>query len=110
MQARWRDAIARLFVMVLGAASCAFLAGAAKDLTTLLIVPRADLPDPNFRDSVVLVMNNLYCVSSETVRLALDVPQPIIVEHALRDGQFLCTVVVTPGFYYRLEASQDLFA
>ena len=59
MQVPWRDAIARLFVMVLGAASCALLAGAAKDLTTLLIVPRADLPDPNFRDSVVLVMNNL---------------------------------------------------
>jgi len=28
-------------------------------LTAILIVARAELPDPNFRDSVVLVMNNL---------------------------------------------------
>lgn len=59
MQARWRNAIARLFMTVLAAASCALLAGAASDATTLLIVPRSDLPDPNFKDSVVLVMNNL---------------------------------------------------
>lgn len=59
MQARWRSAIARLLVAVLGAASWALAAGAANDLTTLLITPRADLPDPDFRDSVVLVMNNL---------------------------------------------------
>jgi putative transcriptional regulator len=31
----------------------------AKPLTAILIVARAELPDPNFRDSVVLVMNNL---------------------------------------------------
>jgi putative transcriptional regulator len=59
MQTRWRNAIARLFVTMLGAASCLMLAGAAKDVTTLLIVPRADLPDANFKDSVVLVMNNI---------------------------------------------------
>jgi putative transcriptional regulator len=59
MQSRWRKAIVRLLVMGLGAAACALLAGAANDLTTLLIVPRANLPDPNFKDSVVLVMNNL---------------------------------------------------
>jgi hypothetical protein len=75
---------------------------------TTLVLPAAGPAEEGYY--AVLVMNNLYCVSSETVRLALDVPQPIIVEHALRDGQFLCTVVVTPGFYYRLEASQDLFA
>jgi putative transcriptional regulator len=30
-----------------------------KPLTAILIVARAELPDPNFRDSVVLVMNNI---------------------------------------------------
>jgi putative transcriptional regulator len=28
-------------------------------LTTILLVSRAELPDPNFKDSVVLVMNNI---------------------------------------------------
>jgi putative transcriptional regulator len=28
-------------------------------LTTIVIVARAELPDPNFKDSVVLVMNNI---------------------------------------------------
>lgn len=31
----------------------------AKPLTTILLVARADLPDSNFKDSVVLVMNNI---------------------------------------------------
>jgi putative transcriptional regulator len=31
----------------------------AKHLTAILITARAELPDPNFADSVVLVMNNL---------------------------------------------------
>ena len=47
---------------------CAFLllamswpisADNAKPLTTILLVARAELPDPNFKDSVVLVMNNI---------------------------------------------------
>jgi putative transcriptional regulator len=50
-------------------ALCAFLllfgtswptsADDAKPLTAMLLVARAELPDPNFKDSVVLVMNNL---------------------------------------------------
>jgi putative transcriptional regulator len=31
----------------------------AKPLTAILLIARAELPDPNFADSVVLVMNNL---------------------------------------------------
>ena len=31
----------------------------AKPLTAILIIARAELPDPNFADAVVLVMNNL---------------------------------------------------
>jgi putative transcriptional regulator len=34
-------------------------ADAAQPLTTILIAARADLPDPNFEDAIVLVMNNL---------------------------------------------------
>lgn len=50
-------------------ALCAFLllfavswptsADVKKPLTAILLVARADLPDSNFRDSVVLVMNNI---------------------------------------------------
>jgi len=50
-------------------AVCAFLlllamswpisADNAKPLTTILLVARAELPDPNFKNSVVLVMNNI---------------------------------------------------
>jgi putative transcriptional regulator len=35
------------------------IAGDAKQLTSMLIVARAELPDSQFSDSVVLVMNNL---------------------------------------------------
>ena len=31
----------------------------ATPLTTVLLVARADLPDPNFKDSIVVVMNNI---------------------------------------------------
>ena len=31
----------------------------AKPLTTILLVARSELPDPNFKDSIVLVMNNI---------------------------------------------------
>jgi len=31
----------------------------AKPLTTILLIARAELPDPNFKDSVVLVMNHI---------------------------------------------------
>ena len=34
-------------------------AGESEGLTTILLVPRADMPDSSFRGSVVLVMNNL---------------------------------------------------
>jgi len=34
-------------------------AAAAKDLTAAVLVARTGLPDPSFRDAVVLVMNNL---------------------------------------------------
>lgn len=46
-------------ILCLLAASCPACADTAKPLTTLLLVAREELPDPNFKDSVVLVMNNI---------------------------------------------------
>jgi putative transcriptional regulator len=39
--------------------SCPASADDAKPATAILLVARADLPDSNFRDAVVLVMNNI---------------------------------------------------
>ena len=47
-----------LFLLLFGM-SWPASADTAKPVTTILIVARAELPDSNFRDSVVLVMNNI---------------------------------------------------
>lgn len=47
-----------VFLLVLGM-SWPASADTAKPVTTILIVARAELPDSNFKDAVVLVMNNL---------------------------------------------------
>jgi len=47
-----------LFLLLFGM-SWPASADSAKPVTTILIVARADLPDSNFKDAVVLVMNNL---------------------------------------------------
>src|SRR5262249_31491360 len=46
-------------LMLLLLASWPIAAQDAKPLTAILLIARAELPDPNFGDSVVLVMNNL---------------------------------------------------
>lgn len=48
-----------LVACLLLALVCPVLAGDAKPLTTILLVARPELRDPNFGDSVVLVMNNI---------------------------------------------------
>jgi hypothetical protein len=58
-------------------ALCAFLllfgtswptsADNAKPLTAILLVARAELPDPNFKDSVVLVLNNIGPVRASVI-------------------------------------------
>jgi len=49
-----------LFALLLALAlSSPALADEAKGPSAILIVARAELPDPNFKDSVVLVMNNV---------------------------------------------------
>jgi len=45
------------FLLLFGI-SWATSADDAKPLTTIILVARAELPDSNFKDSVVLVMNN----------------------------------------------------
>ena len=53
--------MARLFcaVLLLFAMSWPTSGDDAKPLTTILLVARAELPDSNFKDSIVLVMNNI---------------------------------------------------
>ena len=52
-------AAAALSFLLLFAMSCPSPAGEAKPVTAILIAARADLQDPYFADSVVLVMNSL---------------------------------------------------
>jgi putative transcriptional regulator len=47
------------FLLLFGVSSLPTFADEAKPLTTILIKARAELPDGNFKDSVVLVMNNI---------------------------------------------------
>lgn len=56
----FRDAAAAVCASVLlFGASWPTCADDQKPLTAMLLVARAELPDPNFKDSVVLVLNNL---------------------------------------------------
>ncbi len=50
----------------------------AKPLTAILIVARAELPDPHFRDSIVLVMNNL---GSAPAGVIVNRPTKVAVSH-----------------------------
>ncbi len=50
---------ALLAFLLLFGMSCPTSADDAKPLTAILLVARGELPDPNFKDSVVLVVNNI---------------------------------------------------
>ena len=73
-------------------ALCAFLllfgmswpisADNTKPLTTILLVARAELPDSNFRDSVVLVMNN---IGPAPAGVIINRPTRIAVSHLFPD-------------------------
>ncbi len=54
----------------------------AKRLTALLLVARAELPDPNFADSVVLVMNHL---ADGPVGVIVNRPMPMVVAELFPD-------------------------
>jgi putative transcriptional regulator len=57
MQRRIAEALYAVLLLVV--ASWPTAADDARPLTAILLVARAELPDPNFAESVVLVMNNL---------------------------------------------------
>jgi putative transcriptional regulator len=54
----------------------------AKPLTTILLLARAELPDPNFKDSVVLVMNNIGPAPEGVI---INRPTSIAVSHLFPD-------------------------
>ena len=58
-RSRLRTKIRALCASLLFAMSWAASADNAKPLTTMLLVAQAELRDPNFKGSVVLVMNNI---------------------------------------------------
>lgn len=58
-------------------------------LTAILLVARADLPDPNFGDSVVLVMNNL---GPAPVGVIVNRPTQLDVSHLFPDLERLAQV------------------
>jgi putative transcriptional regulator len=57
-----------------------------KHLTAILIIARAELPDPNFADSVVLVMNNL---GPAPMGVIINRPTPIPVSELFPDVKSL---------------------
>jgi len=61
----------------------------AKPLTAILLVARDDLPDPNFSDSIVLVMNNL---APGPVGIIINRPMQIPVSHLFPDVERLAKV------------------
>jgi putative transcriptional regulator len=77
-------AIARVFLGCLCclALTCPTSAGESKPLTTILLVARPDMPDPNFKDSVVLVMNN---IAANPVGIIINRPTPIAVASIFSD-------------------------
>jgi len=61
----------------------------AKPLTAILLIARGDLPDSNFADSVVLVMNNL---GPAPVGIIINRPMPIPVSRLFPDLKRLAKV------------------
>jgi len=61
----------------------------AKPLTAILLIARGDLPDSNFADSVVLVMNNL---GPAPIGIIINRPMPIPVSRLFPDLKRLAKV------------------
>lgn len=84
--ARRRTAALCLLLLALAVPSSAAEPG---KLTAILLVARADLPDPNFADAVVLVMNNL---GPAPVGLITNRPTKVAVSHVFPDLKQLAGV------------------
>ena len=80
----------------------------AKPLTTILLVARAELPDSNFKDSVVLVMNN---VASAPIGVIVNRPTRIAVSRLFPDLERLARLddKVYFGGPVQIEAVSFLF-
>jgi putative transcriptional regulator len=70
-----------VFLLLLGMSAPASADG-AKPLTTILIVARAELPDSNFKDSAVLVMNN---IGPAPAGVIINRPTRVAVSHLFPD-------------------------
>jgi putative transcriptional regulator len=68
-------------LLLLGAGPHTF-AAAGKDVTAILLTARAELPDSDFADSVVLVMNNL---GAAPIGVIINRPTPIPVSRLFPD-------------------------
>ncbi len=86
---RGRVAAALCALMLLIGSSWPTCAGDAKRLSAIFIVARDELPDPNFADSVVLVMNNL---GPAPVGIILNRPTQIPVSRLFPDLKRLAQV------------------
>jgi putative transcriptional regulator len=73
---RWRAVSGGKYALVLLFACAWAAAGETKPLTAILLVARDELPDPDFAQSVVLVMNNL---GPAPVGLIINRPTPVAV-------------------------------
>jgi putative transcriptional regulator len=72
--------------LLLGALAWPASADDAKPLTTILLVAQAELQDPNFKGSVVLVMNN---IGPSPVGIIINRPTPIEVSRLFPDVEGL---------------------
>ncbi|HYB49909.1 MAG TPA: YqgE/AlgH family protein [Burkholderiaceae bacterium] len=68
--------------LILFGISLSISADTTKPLTAILLVAREDLPDPDFKDSVVLVMNN---IGPAPAGVIINRPTPISVSHLFPD-------------------------
>lgn len=102
-------------ILLLLPASWPTSADDAKPVSTILIVARADLPDPNFKDASVLVMNNL---GAAPVGFIINRPTRIPVAHAFPEVESLAKLddklyfggpvqLSTIAFLFRAEAPPE---
>ncbi len=68
--------------LILFGISLSISADTTKPLTAILLVAREDLPDPDFKDSVVLVMNN---IGPAPAGVIINRPTPISISHLFPD-------------------------
>jgi putative transcriptional regulator len=76
-------------LLLLAGGSWPAMADESARLTAILLVARSELPDPNFADSVVLVMNH---VAEGPVGVIVNRPTPMTVAELFPDEKRLATI------------------